>query len=418
MNNDPRKNHEASTNGGQQKNYGFVDDLSNDNIRTPSKIKNNNAGVIYSNPLEDEKRPKRKITKMSRQRYRRQNRGFTVLAIFLALVLAISVYFIIRTRNDNPVGTEDREIETPTTEKNDSILTEHVPETDTEANTDAPAVGNSGSTVTVDNKQIHTVELILVNYKYEYIFPEEDILVSMYDKNALYSVSTTETYIQKPALDAFSELMNDLYENSGCDDVIVVSAYRSVEKQQSIYQDRLDRYGSEYAAAYVADPGYSEHHTGLAMDLSIYTENGLTYDIEDYSECKWFNENYDRYGYILRYPEDKAGITSINYEGWHYRYVGLPHSIIMDKLNLCLEEYIDYLRAYTVDSKVLKYTSNGSVITDAKYGDEISSGDTIIYYVPASDNETTDIPVPDGVTPRISGNNVDGFIVTASLYEN
>ena len=90
----------------------------------------------------------------------------------------------------------------------------------------------------------------------------------------------------------------------------------------------------------------------------------------------------------------------------------------MDKLNLCLEEYIDYLRAYTVDSKVLKYTSNGSVITDAKYGDEISSGDTIIYYVPASDNETTDIPVPDGVTPRISGNNVDGFIVTASLYEN
>ena len=316
------------------------------------------------------------------------------------------------------MGTEDREIETPTTEKNGSILTEHVPETDTEANTDAPAVGNSGSTVTVDNKQIHTGELILVNYKYEYIFPEEDILVSMYDKNALYSVSTTETYIQKPALDAFSELMNDLYENSGCDDVIVVSAYRSVEKQQSIYQDRLDRYGSEYAAAYVADPGYSEHHTGLAMDLSIYTENGLTYDIEDYSECKWFNENYDRYGYILRYPEDKAGITSINYEGWHYRYVGLPHSIIMDKLNLCLEEYIDYLRAYTVDSKVLKYTSNGSVITDAKYGDEISSGDTVIYYVPASDSTSTDIPVPDGVTPRISGNNVDGFIVTASLSEN
>lgn len=397
---------------GNGRNFGFVDDFSNDDIKTPQKIRNNNAGVIYSNPLENEKRPKRRITKMSRKRYRGQNVGVVVLSLFLFAVLAFAVYFIVKSRNEVPVGYGERDpemLQTPTELQTEDVISNSAAETES-------AFKNTvNGFVTVPNSAVHEGSLILVNYKYEYVFPKEDILVSMYDKTANYSVSSTETYIQKEVLDSFNELIDDLYENSGCDEVIVVSAFRSVEKQQEIYQDRLDRYGSEYAASYVADPGYSEHHTGLAMDLSIYTSLGLTYDIEEYKKCAWFNENYDNYGYILRYPEEKAGITSINYESWHYRYVGLPHSLIMDKLNLCLEEYIDYLKDYTADGKVLKFNSSTKEIANCALDDTLDKNENVIYYVPASNEETTQIPIVENTDYMISGNNVDGFIVTLTL---
>lgn len=406
----------GKTGESSQKNYGFVDDFSNGTVRSPQKIRNNNSGIIYSNPLENEKKPKRRITKMSRKRYRGQNVGLIVLSLFLFAVLAFAVYFIIKSRNENPVGFDEREpcenTETASDNAADSALESDTGETD-----DKVIESGNKSLISAPNGTVHEGNLILVNYKYEYVFPDEDILVSMYDKKANYSVSTTETYLQKEALDSFNLLINDLYENSGCDEVIVVSAFRSVEKQKEIYQDRLDRYGSEYAAAYVADPGYSEHHTGLAMDLSIYTSLGLTYDIEDYKKCAWFNENYDKYGYILRYPEEKAEITSINYESWHYRYVGLPHSLIMDKLNLCLEEYIDYLKDYTTDKKVLKFNSATGELSNASFADNIKKNEAMIYFVPISDSDSTEIAVKEDTEYKISGNNVDGFIVTLLFAE-
>lgn len=392
------------------KNYGFIDDLSSDNVKSSRKIKNNNAGVIYSNPIEDEKHPKRRITKMNRKRYRRQNAGFAVLAIFFAAVLGISIYIIIK---NNISFSSERNDLTTSSEAESSHTLNSIAENDVhDSSKNDDNENSSNNIISINNEYIHQGNLILVNYKYEYVFPKEDILVSMYNKNAMYSVSTTETYLQKSALDNFSELINDLYDNSGCDEVIVVSAYRSVEKQEEIYQDRLDRYGSEYAAAYVANPGYSEHHTGLAMDLSVYTKEGLTYDIETYDKCAWFNENYDKYGFILRYPEDKAGITSINYESWHYRYVGLPHSIIMDKLDLCLEEYIEYLKSYTADGKILKYSTNGSIISETTLDDHMSFGDSLVYYIKASEKYKTEIPIVENTEYVISGNNIDGFIVT------
>ena len=270
--------------------------------------------------------------------------------------------------------------------------------------------------ITLSTDEIHKGNLILVNYKHEYVFPEEDILVSMFNASDAFSVNTTETYAQKEAIDSFCELMEDLYENTGCDDVLVVSAFRTIEKQAAIYQDRLDRYGSEYAASYVADPGYSEHHTGLAFDLSVLAPDGLTYDIDTYEDTKWFMENFTEYGYILRYPEDKAEITAINFESWHYRYVSLPHSLIMEKLNLCHEEYTDYLKNYTIDGKILTYNKGSDTlgeVTEENVKDASSS--YLIYYVPAADADTTEVPILNNTEYTVSGNNVDGFIVTARL---
>ena len=147
------------------------------------------------------------------------------------------------------------------------------------------------------------------------------------------------------------------------------------------------------------------------MDLSVYT-GGANYDIEEYDGAKWFMENYTKYGYILRYPESKASVTRIDYEGWHYRYVGLPHSLIMEKLDLCLEEYIeDYLPFHTAESAVLS-GADGKLSTVNAYEYELKDGEWAVYYVPASAEGDTGIPVPfDNYT--VSGDNVAGFIVTA-----
>ncbi|MBE6562889.1 MAG: D-alanyl-D-alanine carboxypeptidase family protein [Ruminococcaceae bacterium] len=394
----------------EPRNVGFIDDYSNDSVHNRSTVRKTEGKPVYSNPLENETKPKRKITKMSRKRYRKQNAALIISCLFLAAVASVSLYFII-------AGPEP-ETNSPTGEFD--IALDSIPETEDTAEADTEAVTEEKEPerefITLSRDEIHKGNLILVNYKHEYVFPEEDILVSMYKTSDAFSVNTTETYFQKEALDSFCTLMEDLYENSGCNDVLVVSAFRTVEKQQEIYQDRLDRYGSEYAASYVADPGYSEHHTGLALDLTVYADDGLSYDIDTYENTKWFMENFTEYGFILRYPEDKAAITAINFESWHYRYVSLPHSLIMEKLNLCHEEYTDYLKDFTVDTKILTYNKSSDNLGEISE-DNIENADSsyLIYYVPASDGDTTEVPLLKNTEYTVSGNNVDGFIVTARL---
>lgn len=357
-------------------------------------------------PSEGVSRPTRRVTKMSRRRYRRNSGAAIALVIFFAAVIGFSIFMIVRNKKNPPV------VE-PVTDTETEATTERAPSTesvDIATDTEAPESTNGAVTVEVPTESLHSGDLILVNYKYAYTFPESDVLVNMKDRAEHFSVSTLDTVLQSDALDAFVKLTNDLYTNSGFDGILVVSSFRSVEKQREIYQDRLTRYGSEYAAKYVADPGYSEHHTGLAMDLSVYV-GGASYDIETYEDCSWFNENYDRYGYILRYPEHKAGITSINYEGWHYRYVGVPHSLIMDKLDLCLEEYIDYTREHPASNAVIYDSLTGEIKNADAASYERASHEYVIYFAPASDGDTTSIPVY-GKPYRVSGNNVDGFIIT------
>jgi D-alanyl-D-alanine carboxypeptidase len=109
-------------------------------------------------------------------------------------------------------------------------------------------------------------------------------------------------------------------------------------------------------------------------------------------EGKWLKENSWKYGFILRYPEDKTAITGIKYEPWHFRYVGLPHSAIMQEKDMVLEEYWDFLK----EQKTFTTTVDHQTY-------EIS-------YYPVSQNIT--IQVPANGRYEISGNNLDGVIVT------
>lgn len=165
----------------------------------------------------------------------------------------------------------------------------------------------------------------------------------------------------------------------GINHFMLTSGYRDEEEQSKLYE------GKE--PGYALPAGFSEHNLGLAVDIGS-TQGKM----ESAAEGQWLKENAWKYGFILRYPEDKTEITGTPYEPWHYRYVGLPHSAIMYEGNFVLEEYLDFLK----EQKSIKTTINH---------EEYS-----IYY--RSVLEDTTIHVPADTRYEISGNNMDGVIVT------
>ena len=144
-------------------------------------------------------------------------------------------------------------------------------------------------------------------------------------------------------------IYNDLARmyNAALNDNITLkinNAYRSKDEQNQIFESKMNAYENEgytKEKAYeqttltVQVPGYSEHETGLAIDFS----NEGHYD-ENEKMWEWLKNNAYKYGFILRYPEDKYEITKINYEPWHYRYVGKKAAKDITNKNLTLEEYL------------------------------------------------------------------------------
>ena len=114
-------------------------------------------------------------------------------------------------------------------------------------------------------------------------------------------------------------------------DLVLYSAYRTYEKQASLWNNPFS-----FDNMYLAVPGYSEHHTGLAVDVSTLGD-GLTK--EKTAAYIYLKENAHRFGFILRYPEGKEKITGYSYEPWHFRYVGEIAEFIYEN-NLTLEEYV------------------------------------------------------------------------------
>ncbi len=128
----------------------------------------------------------------------------------------------------------------------------------------------------------------------------------------------------------------------------VASGYRSVEEQEAVLGRAVEENkkqgmtadaAEKEALKTIARPGYSEHHTGLAVDL-----NDVSDDFEETAAFRWLSEHAAEYGFVQRYKEEKADITGIDNESWHYRYVGRKHAEKMESLDMCLEEYVEYLK--------------------------------------------------------------------------
>jgi D-alanyl-D-alanine carboxypeptidase len=121
-----------------------------------------------------------------------------------------------------------------------------------------------------------------------------------------------------------------------------VSGYRSYETQEWLFDYNVTAYGEEYARKYVAEPGHSEHQTGLAMDVSGSTGECAADDcFADTTEARWLADHAGTFGFIIRYPQGKESITGYNYEPWHLRYVGAPVSRAIAASGLTLEEYLN-----------------------------------------------------------------------------
>lgn len=126
---------------------------------------------------------------------------------------------------------------------------------------------------------------------------------------------------------------------------IVVSGYRTAEKQQSLMSDKIADYKAEgytdavaviKAEAWVAVPGTSEHQLGIAVDINA---DGIHSTGEEV--YKWLSQNSYKFGFIHRYPADKTEITGVINEPWHYRYVGADAATEIYNQGICLEEYLN-----------------------------------------------------------------------------
>ena len=131
-------------------------------------------------------------------------------------------------------------------------------------------------------------------------------------------------------------------------ELYILSPYRSFSTQSALFENEVKTHlnGSTTweqaeikASAEVARPGTSEHHTGLAVDF-----NSVETHFEDTEAFLWLKEHGEEYGFIMRYAEDKQDLTGVIYDPWHWSFVGIKHAKEINRLGMCLEEYIEYLK--------------------------------------------------------------------------
>ncbi|MED0988553.1 M15 family metallopeptidase [Bacillus nitratireducens] len=236
--------------------------------------------------------------------------------------------------------------------------------------------------IEVTKEQIYKGDLLLVNKNYPVKKDSirSDIINVNHNSELVrgYVIFDRNLRLSKGVVKKFLNVV-DAAGKDGVQHFLMSSGYRDFQEQSKLYKEK----GSDYALP----AGYSEHNLGLSLDVGSTQKK-----MEKAPEGKWIEENVWKHGFVLRYPKNKSDITGIQYEPWHIRYVGLPHSAIMQKKKITLEEYLDFLKEkkeITTDVEGKKYT---------------------VSYYTVSDRINVNVPVNKQY--EISGNNMDGVIVT------
>lgn len=245
-------------------------------------------------------------------------------------------------------------------------------------------------TIRLNKEQIYQGDLLLVNAQYPYRDDARKAYVSFGGRFA-------DILLSRETVNALQLVFQKILSGNT---IVPVSGYRTLEEQTNIYNTSLKDNGEEFTRKYVALPNHSEHQTGLAIDLGLNKADidFIRPDFPYEGICEKFRMTAPDYGFIQRYTKEKEGITGISHEPWHFRYVGYPHSKIITEQGFSLEEYMEYIK---------NYRDNCRLICTPFYETKIE-----IYYVPATNSETI-INVDETCVNQISGNNIDGFIVTS-----
>ena len=177
--------------------------------------------------------------------------------------------------------------------------------------------------------------LIIVNKFYH--------LDKSYERTDLQNINLAYAYANNSAaeivIEKFKQMRDDIEEEMNVH-LMVNSSYRSYEDQEEIYNE-FKKVSLKYADSYAARPGYSEHQTGLAIDITSL-EHPTANEFKESEEYKWLKENCHKYGFVLRYPEGKEHITGYSTESWHFRYVGEEAATQIYKENITFDEYYAY----------------------------------------------------------------------------
>lgn len=259
----------------------------------------------------------------------------------------------------------------------------------------------------VENENMKKGPLMLVNGNVPCEIDGINLVSLLQHSNDTYKVSDYEVKINSAIVENINNMLGDFYKVKGANDIMINSGYRDAELQDELHQEELETLNEEDAikkvetSDLVAKPGYSEHQTGYVVDFSLHDSEGIITEFTGEGEYSWIQENCAKYGFVLRYTADKSDITGYAAESWHFRYVGQPHAEYMTQNNLALEEYLNLLKSYTAQ--------NPLTVTDL----ELNNWN--IYYVAAEAGANTQIPVSHDNEYSISGNNVDGFIVSVKL---
>jgi len=407
-------------------------------------------------------------TKSAGARYRRRRKRRTTIVILLAVLitvwtLIILLFIALLGQNGAKEGDgktsflsgffslfKKEEETTGPFETTPGLTTPQVttqePASDTASDTSAAQTTEPAQTgmkyisLSAKTNGIYTGDLMLINSDNPFNFDENGKVQSQSKSvwevkkaGQIYSYKTANVNIalRNDVITQLSSLMNYFEEKTGRNDIQLTSGYRTEAAQRELYDWYVENYGATQAASYCALPGNSEHHTGLAFDCNVYTADDKTYNLDalklSENDSKtyydWLCENAWRYGFIARYPANKTAKTGISYEPWHFRYVGKAHAYYMFSTGKCLEEYIAYIRAYTYNGEHLKietddgeayevyYIGVSAVQKPAVTGEDGAVITPEITELP----DSTTLYVPADKPYEISGNNLDGFIITVKI---
>ena len=214
---------------------------------------------------------------------------------------------------------------------------------------------------------------ILVNRQYAVpagYRPDNLVEMNTYCDSSVVIIKENGTYGQREAVDALMTMLRAAHRD-GVTVWQVSEGFRTVDKQQQLFDEQVASYQKSNDLSYeqavsatrqtVADPGHSEHHTGLAFDITV---PGVYF--RDTQQAKWLAEHCWEYGFVIRYTEDKQPLTGYLAEPWHIRYVGRDHAIAMRDSGYCLEEYLASkgLISLVEMPVTLQNGSNGYLVTE------------------------------------------------------
>lgn len=176
--------------------------------------------------------------------------------------------------------------------------------------------------------------------------PADLVNLSEYCDSSLVKIKYDGTQGVREAADALIRML-EAARADGITSWQVSAAYRSYADQQRIFDNKVKSFQNNNpdwslsrcrsaASVTVADPGASEHHTGLAFDMTVPSTSMFL----GTRQCTWLHQHCWEYGFILRYTDEKQQITGFAGEAWHIRYVGTEHSLAMQQSGQCLEEYL------------------------------------------------------------------------------